>query len=250
MSTTSPSTPLDFPQIAANVRGLRMAHNLTQAELAERATVDTATVRRLESGRRVHIRTLQRVCDALQRPMSMVNSKASFDPPASTQALFFQAGESVEWHTFADTRKRIPEDSHARIQFEPERLRLGRSGMVGMFLSFRPAMPEGPGITTAEVYAEVEVDSSKTYSSCVYLCLRGDLFLVVEGEVKPLVAGDSIGLFPNKSVILRPAEAIGRHDLPPIVVVIGANRVGRIPGEPSGRKRVRPRRFGSRDGNP
>jgi transcriptional regulator with XRE-family HTH domain len=55
-----------LPLFAANVRRLRAEHELTQDQLAERAHMDAAEVRRIESGRRdPGVRVLTRIARGL-----------------------------------------------------------------------------------------------------------------------------------------------------------------------------------------
>ena len=58
---------MDTPQTpAARIKAARQARNMTQAELAILAQVDTRSVRRLEDGVRVSVNTLASVCAALK----------------------------------------------------------------------------------------------------------------------------------------------------------------------------------------
>ena len=73
-------------RLGADVRQLRIAHELTQLELCERANVSISTIRYLEAGRGSSLATLIRVAKVLDRS-TWLASFAPREPSVSPMAL-------------------------------------------------------------------------------------------------------------------------------------------------------------------
>lgn len=233
--------PLDMELIAFNVRCLRMARNKTQAELAADAKMDVSTLHRLETGRKVHRNSVQKIADALGEPMSFLNSVLPYGLPASKRELFIHRHEDLNWFASGDRRKRVPIDHQARIQREEERLRLGRLGLVRSFQAYMIVMPRSPGMAHIEVFERIFVGPNPTYDTFVIACMRGQVTFRMGDQVVALSEGDSVGFSADEEATVEPTNPIGPTDRAPLVWAISANRRGHVPIEFQDRKRVRTR---------
>jgi len=232
---------LDIALIAFNVRCLRMARNRTQAELAADAKLDVSTLHRLESGRKVHRNSIQKVAEAFGESVSFLNSVLPYGLPTSQRELFVHRQEDLNWFASGDSRKRVPADHQARIQREEERLRLGRLGLVRSFQAYMVVMPRSPGMSQIEVFARISVGPNPTYDTFVIACVRGQVVFRMGDQEVALSAGDSVGYSADEEATVEPSAPIGLSDLPPLVWAISANRRGHVPIEFQDRKRVRTR---------
>ena len=232
---------LDYSLIAYNVRCMRMAHNLTQSELATLAAVDKATVHRVEAGKRAHLRTLEKIGVALREPVSFLNSVLPYGRPEGVRELFVHRHEELTWFAIGDRRRHVPTDSQSRIQSQEERLRLGQLGLVPWFQAYTFAMPNGPGMSCSEIYAPVDFGPNETYEDCIAFCVRGELLFTVREETRLLSPGDGIGYRAEEPASTRPATPVLPGDLPPLLWFITANRKGHVPIEFSRPKRMRTR---------
>jgi len=222
---------LDYELIAFNVRCMRMAHSQTQAELASAAGVDTSTIHRLESGARVHPRTLRKVCAALGESVSFVSSVLPYGTPARGRRVFVHRRQELAWFASQDRRKQTPADSQARIQHEEERLRLGRQGLVASFQAYSFAMPNGPGVSNIEIFERVSCGRNETYENCIAFCMRGALRFQIAGEITELQEGDGIGFSADEEAWMEPLKPVGPEECAPLVWFIAANRKGHVPIE-------------------
>jgi transcriptional regulator with XRE-family HTH domain len=225
-----------------------MGRDLTQAELAKRAGIDPATVHRLEAGKRVHLRSLEKICGEFHVPLELMTSVLPYGTPLEPATMFIHRQANLTWYAHGDNRKAIPKDSQARIQNEEERLRLGRSGMVDWFQAYTFAMPSGPGMAVTELFRATQWGPSPTYRDCVTYCVRGEITLQLRGQTLHLKAGDGAGYSADEITIVGPAIPVGMKDLPPLVWHITANRVGQLPIEFNRRKRMRTRHRRTPDG--
>jgi transcriptional regulator with XRE-family HTH domain len=239
---------LDLGLVAFNVRCLRMARNMTQAELASKARIDVSTLHRLETGRKVHRNTIQKIAVALGESISFLNSVLPYGLPTSKRELFVHRHEDLNWYSSGDRRKRIPADHQDRIQREEERLRLGRLGLVQSFQAYMIAMPRSPGMSQVEVFDRVFVGPNPTYDTFVIACIRGKVIFRMGDQQVSLSESDSIGFSADEEATIEPASPIGLSDLPPLVWAISANRRGHVPIEFQDRKRVRTRHPRRQDG--
>jgi transcriptional regulator with XRE-family HTH domain len=237
---------LDFGLIAHNIRCIRMAQSLTQADLAERAGLDKATVHRLESGKRIHLRSLEKISEVFRETVEFFNSVLPYGLPDQTQQIFVHRRADLNWFAGADKRKKVPADSQKRIQDQSERLRLGRAGLVAWFQAYTFAMPNSPGMSLSEIYGEVQWGPNATYRDSVTYCLRGEVIVTVADQTFCLGEGDGIGHSTSLTISIRPARSIGPNELPPLVAYITANRTGHVPIEFHDRKRMRTRHSSKR----
>jgi len=233
--------PLDLPLIAFNVRCLRMARNMTQAELAAQAKIDVSTLHRLESGHGVHRNSIQKIANALGESVPFLNSVLPYGLPSSKRELFVHRHEELNWFASGDRRKRVPADHQARIQREEERLRLGKLGLVRSFQAYMVVMPRSPGMSQIEVFEQIFVGPNPTYDSFVIACIRGQVIFRMGDQEVTLSAGDSVGFSADEEATVEPLDPIGPSGLPPLVWAISANRRGHVPIEFQDRKRVRTR---------
>lgn len=232
-------SPPDLELLAYNVRCIRMAHNQTQAELAVAAGVDKATIHRIERGKRVHRRTMQKVALVLGGSVEFLNSVLPYGMPESERKRFVHRKEDLTWYTMGDRRKRIPEDSQERIQSLKERRRLGRQGLVASFQAYTFAMPKGPGMSVSEVFGVSYVGPNETYEDCIVFCARGELLFRSGEESIVLREGDGIGFGADETATVEPAHPVEGE--PPIMWFITANRRGHVPIPFNGAARSRTR---------
>lgn len=216
----------DFQLIGFNIRCSRMAQSKTQSELARDASVDRATVRRLEAGRAVHHSSLEKICLALGRPVSIINSLMPYGEPGKPRAAHLHRREDLVWFSHGDQRKSIPANNKQLLQSQEERNRLARLGWVDMFEAYSVTMPYGPSVSYAEVCGEVSLGNHRTYRTCIIVGLVGETIVGVEGDEFPLSPGDMLGFDAAKSASIRPTDA---SQNPPLVMLIMGNRTGHVP---------------------
>lgn len=241
MAVNESDSPLDMGLIAFNVRCLRMARNKTQAELAKEAKIDVSTLHLLESCRKVHRNTIQKVAGALGETVSFLNSVLPYGLPSSSRELFVHRREDVQWYASVDRRKRVPVDNQERIQREEERLRLGRLGLVASFQAYMVVMPRSPGMSQVEIFERVQVGLNPTYDTFVIACMSGGVIFRMGDQVVTLSQGESVGFSADEDATIEPVSPIGLSDYPPLIWAISANRRGHVPIEFQSRMRVRTR---------
>jgi len=232
---------LDYALIGFNIRCLRMARNFTQAELAEMAAVDKATIYRLERGLKVHYRTLQKIAKGFGETVPFINSVLPYGlPGASRRILVHRTGDHA-WFSSADTRKRIPEDSQRLIQDDRERFRLGALGLIASFQAYMVVMPNGPAVAQVEVFARCSVGPNPSYKDCILVCMRGAAIFRSGSEAITLLPGDSVGYPTDEEATVEPAGPLDPSLGAPLIWAITANRRGHVPIAFTGRKRMRTR---------
>jgi len=232
---------LDFDLIAYNVRCMRMARNMTQAEMAQKAGIDHATLHRLETGHRVRLTTLEKVAIVLKESVEFMNAVLPYGMPGQRHQLFIHRNAELNWFTVGDKRKRVPNDNQARIQDREERLRLGRSKVVEFFQAYLFAMPAGPAISFSEIYERVKLGPNPSYEDCICHCVSGQVVVTVLGQEIHLGQGDAVGFSGAEPSFVEPAHPIGPQDHPPVIMNITANRIGNVPVEFWRGKRARVR---------
>jgi transcriptional regulator with XRE-family HTH domain len=232
----------DYPLIGFNIRCSRMARNKTQAEIAEAASVDRSTVRRIEAGRRVNIRSIEKICAALGRPVALINSLMPYGTPGQDRITHVHRREEISWFAIGDTRKTVAKNNQALLQTQSERLRIARLGKADMFEAYMVTLPYGPSVSRAEICGVVSLSPHETYHSCLIVCLRGELVFRVGEDAFTIREGDSFGFDTQHPATLEPASAIGKTDFPPEVFFVMGNRKGHVPVEFKQTKRRRIRR--------
>ena len=212
--------------VGGNIRQTRALRGLTQRQLAERAGVTLSTVYHAESGRPLMRRTLERICGGLDCPLNVL-----FEPQKRLLAdgveILVHRSEEALWVAAGERRSKVPEDDVSRIQSPEERLRLGRLGLVPLFLCYlRFIMPEGPGPVHLELYGRFEEALNQTlYRDSVLMCVEGVAHVHVAGRTVALKSGDALGY---QSGDLRWMEPKGTA-LPTRLTWVGAVRHGRLP---------------------
>lgn len=218
-----------------------MAHNRTQAQLAEEAGVNTSTVHRLESGHRIHPRNLEEICTALSQTVEFVSSVLPYGAPETVRSLFVHRNSDLDWYASGDRRKRIPTDNHRQIQRDGERLRLGKLGFARSFQAYMLVMPNGPSMSRIEIFEQVNVAPNPAYKDCILVCAQGRIIFRAQDQAIELSQGDSIGFSTDQEATIEPMESIDATGFPPVVMVVTANRRGTVPLEYQNRKRARTR---------
>lgn len=230
---------LDATLVAFNVRCLRMARNKTQAELAADANINVSTLHRLETGRKVHRNSIEKVASALGESLSFLSSVLPYGLPSSKRELFVHRRQDLNWFASGDRRKKAPADHQSRIQREEERLRLGRLGLVKSFQAYMVVMPRSPGISQIEVFERIFVGPNPTYDTFVIACMRGQVTFRMGDQSVLLSEGDSVGFSADEEATVEPEPPLAPADRPPLVWAISSNRRGHVPIEYQAQKRVR-----------
>jgi transcriptional regulator with XRE-family HTH domain len=223
---------IDRDLFAHNIQTIRMFTGLTQTELAAKAGISRDTVYQVEHGRCVRLSTLKRICEAISVDFTMTCTvKQTFRFKPSERAYMIHLPEQTVWYEWGDRRRNIPADNLLRIQDCHERSRLGRAGLVPVFISTTSfIMPEGPGNVYLEIYGYYESGiNAASYKDGVLHCLRGEVLITIEGETLHLCEGSMVGYNNYIQFGMQPVRPVGPDELPPLLLWIGANRVGRVP---------------------
>lgn len=235
--------PLDFGLVGFNVRCSRMAQNRTQAELARMAGTDRATVRRLEGGSRVHIQSLEKICAALGRPVSVISALMPYGRPGQRRLAHVHRRDELTWFATEDQRKKAPKENQKLLQSEEERLRLARLGLVTYFEAYMATLPYGPSVSKSEICGVSKIGPHPTYHECIIVCLRGKVLVRIGEEVVEADEGDSVGFSTDGPVTIEPAHPIGPEGCPPVIFFVMANRRGHSPIKIGRMQRKRIRHF-------
>jgi transcriptional regulator with XRE-family HTH domain len=227
----------DSRTIAYNVRALRSLMGFTQSQLAAKAGLTLATVYRIETGDVFpHRRTLERICKVLHVEIGDLNLPEPLTKSDDVPFVIHRSADQV-WTTLDDHRAHVPPDNLTQIQNPAERLRLGRSKLVAAFnVGMNFVMPKGPGLAVDEIHADREYGGSMTYRDCIRYCLRGEVLVTIGDCTYTLGEGDAIGYSNDLVFHMAPAHPLGPHDLPPLVLWVGANRMGKLPEVGRGRR--------------
>jgi transcriptional regulator with XRE-family HTH domain len=220
---TPAHTDLDRPLIASNVRRARLNQALSQSELAERAGIDLASVYRVEKGVSTRTATIKKIAKGLDIMFEDLLIKKSVPDPTLHFAVHRAA--VAKWYAAEDRRHRVPLDQEELCQDEAERIRLGRLGLVPLFMCPPTIIPDnGPGIVLLELYEEiVEPFNAAFYEDGAIYVLRGAVSVTIVDVASELAEGDWIA-FKTKDLtrmaVLSPHEAAK-------VLWIGATRVAK-----------------------
>lgn len=217
-------------EIGANVREVRRRKGLSQSEVAAFAKVSERTLRRLEQGVSLTFGTLEKVCVALGWNATEASTSGRFLPIEDAKDFRLHGAEETYWYTTDDHRKQVPPDDLVRIQDPTERRRLGRLGLVDMFVgTFRFSVPDAPAMALFELYAPVRFGGG-SYRHLVLYCVRGDVTFTVDGEPVRVTEGGAIYL-RKQPVDLRPTFPIGPKDMAPLLLHAGSG-LRKAPGGP------------------
>lgn len=223
----NPSTlELDYSLIGRNLRRFRNLRGKSQAEIAELAGISIRTLFRIENGSIVRLGTLNRICDALGCDLAEISTSQRLIQSKKTDELYLlHPREKTVWYADGDLRRMKPSDSQTLIQNEAERHRLGSLGFVSMFVTSPSfTLTYGPGVALFELYGKHSTTYPFLYRDLLFVCLRGEVLFTIESEVVRVRAGEAITPGPY-SVSYEPATPVGPHDLAPLLLHIGGERV-------------------------
>lgn len=237
----------DWNLIGYNVRQGRIMRGYSQEEFATNAGVALSTVYHAEKGMPISRRSLSKICAALDESFDSIRTRKRRLLTNDIDYLLYQGGSSP-WTGDLDSRKNVPDDNFQRVQDPQERMRLGRLGLVKVFLSTTNfVMPQGPGLTFIELFDRIdEPINSVIYRDCLITCTAGAARLSINGKVVELGVGDYIGYRSKELDWIEPITPNGSEDLPACLTWIGAVRVGRLPEDISASDRVRRKGRGER----
>lgn len=216
-------TPEDW---AKRIQQRRVVSRLTQSELAQRAGVSITTVYRAEQALPVRISSLRKISEALQTKLEQFVNEKPVLRPEEISHVSHRAVEAI-WYAPIDRRRTIPANNTELMQDSAERTRLGRLGLIPMFVCYPNfVMPEGPGMTLLEMHGRYDrAINADIYRECIVQCQRGCARLQVLDDVIELAEGDFVGFVSKNLRWIEPA-VLGEaaHFL-----WFGAVRLGRLP---------------------
>jgi transcriptional regulator with XRE-family HTH domain len=219
----------DLALVAQTLRLTRGLRKITQAELAGLARVGVSTVCRAELGQRIRDAQLRKICEALKTTIEEVKTIRRFQYAKTAEVPYVvHHGEEARWYSVEDHRRRVPEDNETLIQDWRERRRLGKLGLAPFFLSgMNFFMPRGPGLNLFEVYGKFVDITMPQYRDAVYFVVRGSVIITFGDEKIYLTEGSAIGYGASTQLTIEPEQPITDDAPPPLLLLIGANRIGR-----------------------
>lgn len=205
--------------IGARVRRLRQARGYAVADLAEKAGVHRNTLVRLEQGRPVTRKVLERVCNSLDTiPPNLTLTSEDPDRPYRVH----RAKEEDWVVTFNRPGSTAAVENFDPVPDPQERHRLGTVGLVsGFFLNHASGLLDGRiHAGTLELYGDQERPDCHHAGEEFVLCLRGRVILELEGERIELKVGDSITFRSEMRHRYHAAEPTRAGEEPPRLLMV------------------------------
>ena len=232
----------DWSLIGRNVRQARIIRGHSQEDLAQGSGVSVKTVYQVERGVPISQRSLSKLCAFVDLSLDSVRVRNTRVLSEDVDGLVYRRSAAF-WMAGVEKRAKVPEDSLQRVQRPEERLRLGRLGLVPMFVSSTTfIMPEGPGVVMIELYGRFEeAFNAIIYRDCLLACVQGRARARIGETTMELDEGDIVGYRSKNMRWMEPAEGSA---LPVRLTWTGAVRIGTPPGEVKPGARVRRRRKG------
>ena len=220
-------SPLGSVEIGRSLRELRLRRGLDQEALSRKAGVSSRTLRRVEEGRGVRPATLASVCEALGWDAAQARTSVRFLHSRDHEGAYrLHRPEDAVWYAQSDGRRKPPTDALGRMQDPAERRRLGRLGLVSMFVgTLRFSMPGGPGIAFFELYGRQSFEAEGTpYRERFFYCLRGAASFLFEEESVLLTQGCGINV-GRRAFEIEPAPVGEGKSEAPFLMHVGAGWV-------------------------
>jgi len=217
------------PTVGARVRRLREARGYAITDLAAKAGVHRNTLQRLEQGRPVTPRVLERVCNSLDTiPPNLL--LADEDDP---QPYRIHRNSDADWVLTFNTALSpgiVPD--FAPVAEAQERHRLGSVGFASGFFNAHASALRGGQIHagTLELYGPQERPDCHHAGEEFVLCLRGRIVLELVGERIELGEGDSITFKSELSHRYHPAQPVGSAEVPPRLLMVWIEGASPSPG--------------------
>ena len=238
-----PPEPFDWTLIGNNVRRGRLLRGYSQEALARLAGLSISTIRHVEGGRPIRMRSLLRVAESFDETIESIRMPNGAVLTHEVDYVSFREVSATWVSGSVDRRSNVPVDNHRRIQDPAERARLGRLGLLAMFLSNTGfLMPEGPGLIFIELYDRSEGDlNGLLYRDCTIACVAGKARLRIGESILEMIPGDVMGYRSKDLVWMEPAE---ESELPVRLTWTGAVRLGSPVREVGKGERVKRRKAG------
>lgn len=212
---------LDHGLLSRNLRMARNNQGLSQTELAKRSGVDLASVYRAEKGATVRLTTLRKIAKGL----NILFDDLLLEKTVTGRTVPFAVNRmsDAKWFPVEDRRQRVPKDDPERSQDPTERRRVGKFGLVPVFMCPPTIIPQnGPGIVRYEIY-------DKTLGSINEAFYEDAALYVIRGGATVSIAGTELQLTSEDWVAFKSKDLEGIAILPPhelvVVLWIGSNRV-------------------------
>lgn len=233
-SSPNIGTPQEWSR---RIQDIRLIQRMTQTELAQRAGVAVTTVYRAEQGLPVRQSSLQKIAAAVDVKFDQFLRSGPLLHREDLSYVHHRAEEAV-WYAPVDHRRILPEDNDRLVQSPAERKRLGILGLTPIFVCYpNLLMPEGPGATLIELYGRYNRPFNPTiYRECLVYGQRGRARLQVLDDVVELAEGDIAGFVSKNLRWIEPAEPSPSDD-PPLVLWVGAVRLGKV-AVPTGKRTI------------
>jgi len=216
-----------WPAVGTRIKRARQSQRLSQTELSERAGINLSSVFRVEKGKPVRAATLGKIAKGLD---VVLDTLLSGDPaPPEGPNLIVHRAAIASWFAEQDRRAKLPADHVERYQDANERRRIGRVGFVSWFMSPPTTiMKNGPGVVPLEIHGLGHGPfNMHFYEDAVIYAVRGRVSVQAGSDVVNLDEGDWVGFKSANLLSIGPVGPLEAQTEPPLVLWIGANRIGR-----------------------